>query len=296
MSASADTVAASAAYHRDSLWLKAIRKFRHDRVGLWSFAVVSVYAVIALGVVLGWWATGWADVTGPKWAPVSGEYWFGTNIIGQDIFARSLYSTRTAFEVGLVVAIGATALGAVFGALAGFFSGTWIDEVIIWLMGVLDSVPFILLVAAIAYSLQGSPWAMHIAMVATFWIGTARLVRGEVIKLKSLEFVEAAHAIGLSRLTIIFRHILPNTSHILLVQATITFVAAIKSEVILSFLGLGVKDGMSWGLMISESTFEVLAGFFNNFIVASLMMFGLVMAFNMFSDALQDALDPRSVK
>jgi len=287
--------ATTANAHGDSLWLKALHKFRHDRVGMWSLGIVAAYALIALGVMLGWWATDWAAVTGPKWAPVSAEYWFGTNIIGQDIFARALYGTRTAFEVGFIVALGATLLGAVLGAVAGFFSGTIVDEVVIWFMGVLDSVPFILLVAAIAYSLQGSPWAMHIAMIATFWITTARLVRGEVIKLKGLEFVEAAHAIGLSNRLIIFRHILPNTLHILLVQATISFVAAIKSEVILSFLGLGVKDGMSWGLMISESTFEVLAGFFNNFIAASVLMFGLVMAFNLLSDALQDALDPRTV-
>lgn len=287
--------ATTADAHGDSLWLKAMHKFRHDRVGMWSLGIVAAYALIAFGVIMGWWAADWAAVTGPKWAPVSAEYWFGTNIIGQDIFARALYGTRTAFEVGLVVALGATVLGAVLGAVAGFFSGTIIDEVVIWFMGVLDSVPFILLVAAIAYSLQGSPWAMHIAMIATFWITTARLVRGEVIKLKGLEFVEAAHAIGLSKRLIIFRHILPNTLHILLVQATISFVAAIKSEVILSFLGLGVKDGMSWGLMISESTFEVLAGFFNNFIAASVLMFGLVMAFNLLSDALQDALDPRTV-
>lgn len=280
----------------DSLWRKALMKFRRDRVGLWAFGVVMLYAAVAAGVILGVIGEDWADVTGPKWAPMSSEHWFGTNIIGQDIFARSLYSTRTAFEVGLVVAIGATLVGAVLGAIAGFFSATWIDEIVIWLMGVLDSVPFILLVAAIAYSLQGSPWAMHIAMISTFWITTARLVRGEVIKLKTLEFVEAAHAIGLGRVRIIFRHILPNTFHILLVQATLSFVAAIKSEVILSFLGLGVKDGMSWGLMISESTFEVLAGFYNNFIFASLLMFGLVMAFNLFSDSLQDALDPRTVK
>lgn len=285
----------TAAAHGDSLWSKGLRKFRRDRIGMAAFAGVLVYAIAALGVVFGFWATEWADVSGPKWSPVSADYWFGTNIIGQDIFSRALYSTRTAFEVGLVVALGATLLGAVLGAVAGFFSGTWIDEVVIWFMGVLDSVPFILLVAAIAYTLQGSPWAMHVAMIATFWIGTGRLIRGEVIKLKNLEYVEAAHAIGLSRFKIIFRHILPNTTHILLVQATISFVAAIKSEVILSFLGLGVKDGMSWGLMISESTFEVLAGFFNNFIAASVMMFGLVMTFNMFSDALQDALDPRTV-
>ena len=288
--------AARQAQHGDSLWRKALRKFRHDRVGMAALLVVLIYAVVAAGVILGWWATGWAEITGPKWAPVSSEHWLGTNIIGQDIFSRAVYSTRTAFEVGLIVAIGATFAGAVLGSIAGFFSATWVDELVIWLMGVLDSVPFILLVAAIAYSLQDSPWSMHIAMIATFWIGTARLVRGEVIKLKGLEFVESAHAIGLGRGRIIFRHILPNTFHILLVQATISFVAAIKSEVILSFLGLGVKDGMSWGLMISESTFEVLAGYFNNFIAASLLMFGLVMAFNMFSDALQDALDPRTVK
>ncbi len=279
----------------DSLWGKAFLKFRRDRAGMWSLAVVTAYALIALGVWTGVWGTSWADVSGAKWAPISAEHWLGTNIIGQDIFERAVFSTKTAFEVGLVVAVLATVLGAVLGAMAGFFSGSWIDEIIIWLMGVLDSIPFYLLVAAIAFSLEGNPYAMHIAMISTFWIGTSRLVRGEVIKLKSLDFVEAARATGVNQLTIIFRHILPNTFHILLVQATITFVAAIKSEVILSFLGIGVQDGISWGLMIAESTFEVLAGFFNNFLAASVLMFGLVMAFNMFSDALQDALDPRTV-
>jgi len=279
----------------ENLWSKALIKFRRDRAGMAGLAVVLIYALLAAGVWLGLWAGNWADVTGPKWAAASSDYWFGTNMIGQDIFARTLYSTRTAFEVGLVVAVLSTMLGAFFGAVSGYFSGTWIDSLVVWLMGVLDSIPFYLLVAAIAFSLGENPYAMHIAMIATFWIGTSRLVRGEVIKLKSFEFVEAARAIGVGRFTIIFRHIVPNTFHILLVQATITFVAAIKSEVILSFLGIGVQDGMSWGLMISESTLEVLAGFFNNFIAASVFMFGLVMAFNVFSDALQDALDPRTV-
>jgi ABC-type dipeptide/oligopeptide/nickel transport system permease subunit len=150
-------------------------------------------------------------------------------------------------------------------------------------------------VAAVAFALAESPWAMHIAMISTFWVGTARLIRGEVIKLRDMEYVEAAHAIGVPEIAIIFRHILPNTSHILLVQASILFVSAIKAEVILSFLGIGIKDGMSWGLMIDESTKEVLSGFYNNFLAASLLMFGLVMAFNAVADALQDALDPRTV-
>jgi peptide/nickel transport system permease protein len=110
-----------------------------------------------------------------------------------------------------------------------------------------------------------------------------------------MEFVEAARAIGVPQGTIIFRHVLPNTLHILLVQMTLCFVDAIKAEVVLSFLGLGVKDGMSWGLMISESTLEFLAGHFNNLVAASGLMFGLVFAFNMFADALQDALDPKQV-
>jgi ABC-type dipeptide/oligopeptide/nickel transport system permease subunit len=160
---------------------------------------------------------------------------------------------------------------------------------------VLDAIPFYLFIAAVAFALGGTPWGMHIGMVATFWIGTARLIRGEVIKLRGMEYVEAAHAIGVPGFTIIFRHILPNTSHILLVQASIAFVGAIKAEVILSFLGIGIRDGMSWGLMIEESTKEVLAGFYNNFLAASLLMFGLVMAVNAVADALQDALDPRKV-
>jgi len=279
----------------ESLWGKAWYKFRRDRMGMASLFVVGLFMLIALGVWLGIWGQGWGDNSGPMWAGPSADYWLGTNIIGQDIYERAIYSTKTAFEVGLVVAVLSTVVGAIFGALAGYFNNTWIDEVILWLKGVLDSIPFYLFVAAIAFALQGYAYSMHIAMIATFWTTTGRLVRGEVIKLKNFEFVEASRAIGLPQSKIIFRHILPNTFHILLVQATIVFVGAIKSEVILSFLGLGVVDGVSWGLMIAESTQEVQAGHFSNFLTASAFLFVLVMAFNMFSDALQDALDPRKV-
>ena len=286
---------ARAGIRRNSIWRKVLRKFLADRTGVAGLAAVLIYFVAALGVWCGWWGTDWADLGGSKWEPVSAAHWFGTNIIGQDIFSRAIYATSIAFEVGVVVAVLATIIGGVLGAFAGFFAGSWIDELLLWVMNVLDAIPFYLFVAAVAYSLAGSPYAMHVAMITSFWIGTGRLVRGEVIKLRNMEYIEAAYAIGLSRFMIIFRHILPNTSHILLVQASIAFVSAIKAEVILSFLGIGIRDGMSWGLMIEESTKEVLAGFYNNFIAASLLMFGLVMAFNALSDALQDAMDPRKV-
>lgn len=280
---------------RDSLWKRAVRKLKRDRVGIAALVVVLVYFVIALGVRFAGVGHGWDELVKDGWTPVSGEHWFGTNRNGQDILKRTLYSTKTAFEVGILVAVFSTILGGLLGCIAGFFSGTWIDEIVIWLYGVLDSIPFFLFVAAVAFALKESHWAMHIAMIATFWTTTARLIRGEVIKLKYFEYVEAARALGVPRSRILFRHILPNTSHILLVQSTIVFVTAIKNEVILSFLGLGVKDGISWGLMIAEAATEVAAGEFNNLIAASTFMFVLVMAFNVFSDSLQDALDPRRV-
>ena len=296
MSAVPEEVLASLeATPRASLWRKALYKLKRDRTGLFGLAIVSIYLIAAIGVWCGWWATEWGQITGERWGPVSAQHWFGTNIIGQDIFQRGIYSTATAFEVGLVVAVLSVALGGLLGSLSGFFAGTWVDEIVLWLMGVLDAMPFYLLVAAIAFALADFPYSMHVAMISTFWTTTGRLTRGEVIKLRGMEFVEAARAIGVPQLATIFRHILPNTFHILLVQITLAFVDAIKAEVILSFLGLGVRDGMSWGLMISESTLEFLAGHFNNLIAASALMFGLVYAFNMFADALQDALDPKQV-
>ena len=268
-------------------------KLARDRAGQTAAVVVLLYGVVALGVALGWWADDWREMHGSQWAPPSAEHPFGTNRIGQDIFARALYGTKTAFTVGLTVALAATALGALLGAIAGYRRGSWLDELILWLMGVLDSIPFYLFVVGLAFALQGTAGVMHAAMIAVFWTTTGRLVRAEVARLESLDFIAAARVIGVPERRILSHHILPNTAHLLLVQATITFVSAIKTEVILSFLGLGVKDGVSWGSMIAESTGDVAAGHFGNFVAASALMFGLVLAFNVLADALQDALDPR---
>jgi peptide/nickel transport system permease protein len=267
--------------------------FLADRWAVIGFLIVAAYFVLALGVWLGLWAAGWSELGDQRWAGLSAEHWLGTNLLGQDIFQRAVASTRTAFEVGVLVAVASTLLGALLGGVAGYAGGTWIDSVVLWLKGTLDAIPFYLFVAAVAFALKGNPWAMHIAMTATFWTTTGRLVRGEVLRMKNREFVEAARALGLPHRIVLFRHILPNTVPVLLVQATITFVAAIKSEVILSFLGLGVQDGISWGLMIAESSQEVLAGHYMNFIAASGFLFVLVMGFNLFADGLQDALDPK---
>jgi ABC-type dipeptide/oligopeptide/nickel transport system permease subunit len=276
---------------------RAWSRFRQDRTGMLGLAIVTVFLLITLGVLFTWLGQDWSVANGGRWESASVKHWLGTNLLGQDIFQRAIFSTRVAFEIGLFVSILSTLLGALLGALAGWYKGNpgrgWVDGIILWLMGVLDSIPFYLFVAAVAYAFQGWPWAMHVAMIATFWTTSGRLVRAEVMRIKSREFVLSARAIGLPGPLILIRHVLPNTLHILFAQATIAFVAAIKTEVILSFLGLGVQDSVSWGLMLAESTQEVLAGHFNNFLAASLMLFVLLLGVNLLADALQEAVDPR---
>jgi peptide/nickel transport system permease protein len=268
-------------------------RLKHDPGGMTGLVIVVLFFLLALGVWLGLLGQDWSSAGGGRWEPAGSEHWFGTNVLGQDIFERAVYSTRTAFEIGLVVSLLSTALGALLGGLAGWYQRSWIDGSILWLKGVLDSIPFYLFVAAVAFALQGVAWSMHLAMIATFWTTTGRLVRAEVMRLKTREFITAARAIGLPAPVILARHVLPNTMHILLIQASIAFVAAIKTEVILSFLGLGVQDGVSWGLMLAESTQEVLAGHFNNFLAASLLLFLLLLGFNLLADAMQEAIDPK---
>jgi ABC-type dipeptide/oligopeptide/nickel transport system permease subunit len=277
------------------MMLTTWRRLKTDRYGMGGLVIVALFAITALCVWTGLLGQGWSEVSGNRWESSSAAHWFGTNLLGQDIFQRTLFGAATAFEVGVIVTAFSIVLGTVLGALAGWYSNSWLDEVILWLKGVLDSIPFYLFAAALVFALQGNRWAMHLAMIITFWTTTARIVRGEVMRIKQREFVEAARAIGLPGITIVFRHVLPNTAHILLVQSTIVFVAAIKTEVILSFLGLGIQDGVSWGLMLAESSQEVLAGHFGNFIAASVALFIMLMGFNLLADALQDALDTRRV-
>lgn len=259
-----------------------------------ALGVMLTYLLAALGVWLGWWAVNWFELAGPSWSPPSAEHWLGTNRLGQDILARAIASTASAFEIALPVAVLSTLIGAAAGGAAGYFSDRWPDEVLLWLMGTLDAIPFYLLVVALAFALQGHPWTMHMAMIAVFWTTTARLVRAESQRIRQLPYIEAARVSGLAPARIIRRHIIPNTAPILLVQGSLVFVAAIKVEVVLSFLGIGSQGSISWGLMIAEGAQEILLGEYWNFIAASLFLFCLIMAFNLLADQLQDALDPRS--
>jgi ABC-type dipeptide/oligopeptide/nickel transport system permease subunit len=258
-----------------------------------ALGLLLAYLAAAAGVWAGAWGSDFNVIVAGMWEPPSRDHWLGTNLLGQDILARSLTATARAFEIGLTIAGISTLTGASLGALAGYRHRGWVDQLVLWLAGTVDAIPFYLLVIAVAFALQSHPMAMHLAMAGAFWTTTARVVRAEIIRLGQAGFVEAARASGSRPTRIVIRHMLPHTSPLLIVQATIVFVAAVKAEVILSFLGLGPASGVSWGIMIAESTQEILAGQYMNFIVASGLLFGLVLALSLLADRLQQALDPR---
>ena len=256
----------------------------------------------------------------------------GTDIQGRSILLRGLYSVKIAIQIGLVTATFSVILGALLGAAAGYFGG-WVDHVVVWIYTTFSSIPNLVLLVVIAYAFTGfnleerllwifglsddsSSWLrsaigtlfggldvknsllpVYLAFGATFWIGTCRVIRGEALKLKEMEYIHAARTAGFSSFHILLRHIIPNTAHLILINFSLLLIGAIKSEVILSFLGLGVKGQPSWGTMIRDAgnNGDVVAGFFWEIGTATVLMFVLVLAFNILSDALQDAFDPKHV-
>jgi peptide/nickel transport system permease protein len=219
---------------------------------------------------------------------------FGGDRWGRDVLKKTIKGTETSLFVGLVAAMLAAFLGTVFGALAGYY-GRWVDDFFNWFYSVFTSIPYLLLILAVAGVLnQKGTLTVILILAFTGWTGIFRLVRAEYLKHKAREYVRAADAIGASDLRRMFVHILPNVSHVVLVQLSLHVVLFIKSEVVLSFLGFGVGvDTVSWGSMLNEAQGELILGKWWQCAAATAAMALLVTAFGLFTDALRDALDPR---
>lgn len=219
---------------------------------------------------------------------------FGADKWGQDVFKKTIKGAETSIIVGVVAAVVAVILGTLLGAVSGYFGG-WVDDLLNWFYNIFTSIPYLLLVLAIAAVLQQKGILSIVLILGlTGWTGTYRLIRAEYMKHKAREYVLAAKAIGVSHSRRMFVHIFPNVSHIALVQVSILVVSFIKSEVILSFLGFGVPVGVvSWGSMLNEAQSELILGKWWQLVAATVAMAVLVTAFSMFTDALRDALDPK---
>jgi peptide/nickel transport system permease protein len=220
--------------------------------------------------------------------PFGGDKW------GRDVIAKTIKGSETSIFVGIASALLATALGTLFGAIAGYY-GRWVDDAFNWFYSVFNSIPYLLLILAVAAVLQQKGMLTIILILGlTGWTGVFRLIRAEYLKHKSREYVQAADAIGASNARRMYIHIFPNVSHVVLVQLSILVVGFIKAEVILSFLGFGVPvDVVSWGSMLNEAQNELILGKWWQLVAATVAMATLVTAFSLFTDALRDALDPK---
>jgi peptide/nickel transport system permease protein len=221
------------------------------------------------------------------------KYWLGTDAFGRDILSRLLIGTRVSLAVGFIAVIISLTLGILLGALAGYYRG-WIDEIIMWLVNVTWSIPTLLLVFAITMALGKGFWQIFIAVGLTMWVSVARLVRGQVMAIKELEYVQAAKALGFKNSRIILRHILPNILGPLMVIAAGNFATAIIVEAGLSFLGIGVQPPQpSWGLMIKENYNFIITHNPMLALIPGFAIMVLVLAFNLLGNGLRDAMDVR---
>ena len=225
---------------------------------------------------------------------ITKKYWLGTDAFGRDMLSRLIIGTRVSMMVGLIAVIISLTIGILLGALAGYYKGK-VDAAITWLINVTWSIPTLLLVFAITLALGKGFWQIFIAVGLTLWVSVARLVRGQVMAVKELEYVQAAKALGYKDSRIIFKHILPNIIGPILVVAAGNFATAIIIEAGLSFLGIGVQPPQpSWGLMIKENYNLIITHNAAQALIPGFAIMLLVLAFNLIGTSLRDAVDTKS--
>lgn len=275
-----------------SLWIDAWYRLKKDKIAMACIAIVVIYSVVAILSYFGIVASDWSKEVGPSYGGPTWDNWLGTDIFGQSVMSKVIKGTEVALSVGLVSSLIAIPIGVTLGALAGYFGG-WIDDLIVWFYTTFSSIPYIMLLMSFSLILGKGLTSIYIALGLTSWTGLCRLIRGEVMKHKNREYVQAASALGAGHTRKLFLHIIPNVTHIVIIRTSLQFQVAIKSEVILSYLGLGVSGQPSWGTMIDDAKVELARDFWWQFIGATLAMFFIVLAFNILGDALRDALDPK---
>jgi len=341
---SADGAADGAQQKSEGVWHAAWRRFKADRVGLFSLVVVALFIVLIALSGLGLVAKNWQAEVGvanapptllgpappqsggvieaPKGPnvdlsavdPLAPRYkeWeekakqfqtaetvkaetlpFGGDRLGRDVLQKAIKGTEISVFVGVAAAVVATLIGVLMGAFGGFFGGK-IGDLLEWVYNVFESIPNILLIFAFAAVVGRGVESVVIILALTGWTGMYRQVRAEFIKHASRDYVRSAEAIGASSMSRMFKHILPNVSHVVLVRMSLLTVGFIKAEVILSYLGLGVRvDQVSWGTMLAEAQSELILGHWWQLVAATLFMAVFVTAFSLMADALRDALDPK---
>ncbi|MFG1615708.1 ABC transporter permease [Nonomuraea wenchangensis] len=267
-------------------------RFFRSPQGIAGFAVLAVMFLLAFaGPLVTRWSYTDKDFTAFL-QPPSPDHWFGTLQTGADVFALTLRGMQKSLVVGLLAALVSTALAALVGAFAGYFLG-WTDRVLSWTTDLLLVLPAFLVLAIMSPLFGAGQWALFVVMLALFlWMVTSKVVRGMTISLKEREFIQAARYMGVPPVRIVFRHVLPNLSSLLVVDATLNVSAAILTETSLSYFGFGIQPpDVSFGTLIADGSRTATYAPWTFWFVAGLLVV-TVLAVNLVGDALRDAFDP----
>ncbi len=266
-----------------------------NRLAVFGLIVVGILVLVALFAPLIATHDIGATNLAARYLPPSSEHYFGTDATGRDVFSRVVYGARISLRVGLIVVAVSAFIGTIVGALAGYYGG-WIDSIVSgYVFNVFLAFPGLLLAIAMVAFLGAGLNKLILALCIIGWVGYARVIRGQVLKVREYDFVQAARALGASDARILFRHVLPNAIQPLIVQASLGMAGAVLSEAALSFLGLGVPPpAPSWGVMLEEARdLATLSSAPHTLIFPGIAIALTVLAFNFLGDGLRERLDPR---
>lgn len=274
-------------------WVMLWKKFSRNPFAMGGLIVLLFFIIIAfLAPLLTPYDPAAIDLMKANLGPGATDHLLGTDELGRDIFTRLLYSARISLLIGFSVALASVVIGSVIGAISGYFGG-WVDTVFMRIVDVMSSVPTLFLNILVMAIFGTQIKYMILILALTSWMSIARLVRGNFLQLREMQYVEAAKAIGVSNWDIIFRHLLRNASFPIIVNATLMVGGAILSESALSYLGLGIQaPATSWGLMLSNAQEFMLIDPLQA-LYPGLCILVVVLAVNFIGDGIRDALDPR---
>lgn len=275
-----------------SYWQDAWRRIRQNRVAFFSLMAISLYILLAIfAPILSShdMAKQNADAMNQF---ISKENWFGTDALGRDLWVRVWMGARVSLAIGFVATLINTVVGSMIGGITGYYGGK-VDMIIMRIVDVIYGIPSLIVTILVMVVLGAGIQSLIIAMIIVGWIGTCRVVRGEVLKQKEQDFVAAAKVLGVSNLTIIVKHILPNVMGILITNLTLAIPNAIFQEAFLSYIGLGISPpDSSWGILAKEGT-KMLRVAPHELFIPAFFICTTMLALNLLGDGLRDAFDPK---
>ncbi len=280
---------------RTTYWQDVWRRLNKNKLSILGFIIISFVAIAA---IVGPFFTAYSysdqnlQIANQ---PPSAVHWFGTDNLGRDLLTRVLYGARISLSIGVVASLSTMIIGVLYGGIAGL-SGGRVDTIMMRIIDIVWSIPFLLYVILLMVVLQPGLMNIFIALTLVYWMPMARLVRGQILSLRELEYVLAAKLVGASSWRIIIKHLIPNSLGPILITATLTIPEAIFSEAFLSYIGLGVSAPMaSWGVLASEGATSLRSYPYQLFFPAAAICITML-SFNFIGDGLRDALDPRMRK